>query len=394
MVRGGNTIEVELKSFVNSEFALTTDSFSILTMTSEGYLIDEQQEGIGFSSNCNYPCLQCSENDPSVCRKCNTEPDSPGRGAQFQLLKNNTMPQYLYFEGILDGNYDRTCISECPSNYFPLNNICSQCDPGCLECEETSKKCLKCHAGQYLLGNTCMDVCPPTHHGIDEDGNGTCELCERPCETCSGSLTHCTSCDSAHPQYLFFENRCYETCPTDASVFDEGQCIACSDNCGTCADSPFNCTSCTGDQYLDQWSLRCMDTCPVEISVATYTPYTDADLVKQELTCEMCHENCLTCSEEDTAICTECREGLKMVERTKECVKACPVGTADIWIPLTEDVICAECAPGCSECMYDRDHCTACEDGLKFFDFTCVQECPEGFGVASPDKFIAELSSI
>ena len=217
----------------------------------------------------------------------------------------------------------------------------------------------------YLLGNTCMDVCPPTHHGIDE--TRTCELCERPCETCEGSLTHCTSCDKTHPQYLFFENLCYETCPIDVSVFDEGVCLACSDNCGTCADSWLNCTSCQGDQYLDQWSLRCMDVCPAEVSVATYTPSTVTSFVKQELTCERCNESCLTCSDEDTQICTECREGLKMVERTKECVKHCPVGTADIWIPLTEDNICAECAPGCSECVYDRNHCTACDAGLKFF---------------------------
>lgn len=74
-----------------------------------------------------------------------------------------------------------------------------------------------------------------------------------------------------------------------------------------------------------------------------------------------------------------------MVERTKDCVDTCPVGTADVWIPLTEDSICAECAPGCSECMYDRRHCTACDSGLKFYDFTCVQECPEGFDVVSPD---------
>ena len=179
MVRGGNTVEIELKGFINSEVATITDPFTILTKTGEGFLIDEWREATGIASNCNYPCLQCSESDPSMCRKCNTEPDSPDQGALFHLY------------------YDNTCISTCPSNYFPLNNICTQCDSNCLECEETSKKCLKCHAGMYLLGNTCMDVCPATHHGIDE--TGTCELCERPCETCLGSLTHCTSCDQMHP---------------------------------------------------------------------------------------------------------------------------------------------------------------------------------------------------
>ena len=236
----------------------------------------------------------------------------------------------------------------------------------------------------FLLGNSCSYECPDTHHGIriDDVIGGTCELCERPCETCSGSLTNCTSCDQVHVQSLLFDNVCYETCPIDFSVFDQGQCIGCSENCATCADSPLNCTSCIGDnEYLNQWSLRCTEVCPIEISVATYTPSTATDFVKQELTCEMCHENCLTCEEDDTAICTECREGLKMVERTQECVNMCPVGTADIWVPLTEDIICAECVPGCSECMYSRGYCTACNEGLKFFDFTCLSECPDGFQV-------------
>ena len=41
MVRGGNTIEVELNGFVNSEFAAETDSFSVLSKTAGGYEIDE-----------------------------------------------------------------------------------------------------------------------------------------------------------------------------------------------------------------------------------------------------------------------------------------------------------------------------------------------------------------
>ena len=57
MVRGGNAIEVELKGFINSEFAATTDTFSILTKTAEGYLIDEWTENQGINSACNYPCL-------------------------------------------------------------------------------------------------------------------------------------------------------------------------------------------------------------------------------------------------------------------------------------------------------------------------------------------------
>ena len=130
-------------------------------------------------------------------------------------------------------------------------------------------------------------------------------------------------------------------------------------------------------------TLKCLDICPAEISVATFVPSTALEPVKQELTCEMCNENCLTCEADDVSICTECREGLKLIERTKECVDTCPIGTADVWIPLTEDTICAECAPGCTECIYSRDTCTVCELSKKFFDYSCVDQCPDGFEIVS-----------
>ena len=130
-------------------------------------------------------------------------------------------------------------------------------------------------------------------------------------------------------------------------------------------------------------TLQCLDICPLETSVATFMPSTALEPVKQELTCEMCDENCLTCEADDVSVCTECREGLKLIERTRECVDECPAGTADVWIPLTEDIICAECALGCKECLYSRDTCTVCEPGKKFYDYSCVDQCPEGFEVVS-----------
>ena len=105
--------------------------------------------------------------------------------------------------------------------------------------------------------------------------------------------------------------------------------------------------------------------------------------VKQELTCELCNVNCLTCDGSNTEICLECRDGLKMLETTKSCIPDCPIGTADVWIPLTKDTVCAECAPGCTECEYSREHCTVCESGFVFYDFSCVSQCPKGYTTIS-----------
>ena len=72
-----------------------------------------------------------------------------------------------------------------------------------------------------------------------------------------------------------------------------------------------------------------------------------------------------------------------MIETTKQCLMDCPVGTAEIWLALTEDAVCAECAPGCAECENSREHCTVCEPDYFFADFSCVKACPEGYVAAS-----------
>ena len=68
-----------------------------------------------------------------------------------------------------------------------------------------------------------------------------------------------------------------------------------------------------------------------------------------------------------------------MLETSKQCLADCPVGTAEIWLPLTQDTVCAECAPGCTECEYSREHCTVCKENFIFHDYSCVPACPEGY---------------
>ena len=352
-VRGGSTLQIELQGLYNRETAEVSDSFTALTLTQDGFLIDELTAGLQVSSNCDWPCWECPAGEPQKCLKCDTRPDS--------LLP-------LYFDG--------TCRNDCPSNYFEINGICSQCDAGCLECDQTSLKCVECHFGMYLLGHKCMDQCPTTHHGIDE--TKTCELCSPPCKTCSGSLTTCTSCDQTLPFSFYFRNECFEECPRDISVEDEGVCVECDSNCKTCDDeySADFCTSCYADAYLDYHTNSCVDVCPAGITVAREDTLTPKGQIR---TCDLCDPTCLTCDAFDPQICTECRSGLKMLETSKRCVGECPKGTAEIWVPLTQDTVCAECAPGCSECEYSREHCTVCQDNFIFHDFSCVPACPAGY---------------
>lgn len=47
--------------------------------------------------------------------------------------------------------------------------------------------------------------------------------------------------------------------------------------------------------------------------------------------------------------------------------------------------MCAECAPGCSECEYSREHCNVCQADFFFHEFTCVKECPPEFKAIGTD---------
>lgn len=101
-LRGGSEIKIELKGLVNREIAEVSDSFEILTLTEDGFLIDEYLEGLTVSSNCDWPCWECPVGEPSKCLKCDTRE-----------------------EALLPLFYDGTCRNDCPSNYFEMNGICS-----------------------------------------------------------------------------------------------------------------------------------------------------------------------------------------------------------------------------------------------------------------------------
>ena len=64
----GTQFRIELKGFANSEYAKPSDTFSITTKTGEGYLIDYADEGLFVNAKCDWPCMDCTLEDPSECR--------------------------------------------------------------------------------------------------------------------------------------------------------------------------------------------------------------------------------------------------------------------------------------------------------------------------------------
>lgn len=50
---------------------MTTPSWKVTTMTSDGYLIDRVTNELTLTFPCNAPCLTCLSNNPNYCLTCN-----------------------------------------------------------------------------------------------------------------------------------------------------------------------------------------------------------------------------------------------------------------------------------------------------------------------------------
>lgn len=69
------------------------------------------------------------------------------------------------------------------------------------------------------------ELCPA--HYFSTDNGVTCLECNLNCETCAETLTKCLSCKE---DWFYYENKCYETCPSDTKSLRQGKvCIA--DDC-------------------------------------------------------------------------------------------------------------------------------------------------------------------
>jgi len=146
--------------------------------------------------------------------------------------------------------------------------------------------------------------------------------------------------------------------------------------CTTCNT---RCAACEGEGYIDVCS-QCTPgyfktyqgfTCDVSCAVGTYP-----DGASNE--CLRCHYSCNTCSGPNADDCDTCQSGY--YKREGLCVTACNGGE---FIVNNE---CRTCDSKCSSCFGVEDYeCYGCvEDtsdyvGYFFYNYTCMEECPDGY---------------
>lgn len=97
-----------------------------------------------------------------------------------------------------------------------LTNVCTA---NCDTCSGSLSTCTSCSydAAQeksfYLQESSCVEECSP---GSFKDSGYQCSSCESPCLECDITATSCTICDpeSSKPYANLAQLKCYEECPS------------------------------------------------------------------------------------------------------------------------------------------------------------------------------------
>ena len=156
-----------------------------------------------------------------------------------------------------------TCDTTCADDYGPVtgSNICIECDPICLCCEETPTNCTICLIyavnNRFLSSNSCLDNC--TSGTFCNATSYVCEACPGNCSNCTSGVD-CTLCDSG---WGLLNSSCYDPC-LDGYWMDGSDCSPCDPLCLICSASATNCSECTlnGTDMAYLLNSTCVAVCP------------------------------------------------------------------------------------------------------------------------------------
>lgn len=309
----------------------------------------------------------------------------------------------------------KTCKNWCSKNGYCADGICN-CNAGYYGSDCSISTCTGTQSYDPTT-TSCVTSCPSGTY--KNKYSSTCELCQSPCNQCSGTPTYCVSCVSSSSLQYFYLGVCYAACPnaTFASGFNCAACDQITSLCLTCSGSATTCTSCMGSNFLsgstcvascsgslsvaDMVHMTCVASCPsyllavsstcVFCSNGTYfynnacqsncsingssTYYAD----ETYHACMQCNSQCKTCDGPYAENCTSCLSSGNPYLLLKMCWSICPKG----FYANPTSGKCEVCPVqlSCTACKYDNTtlsaYCTSCIYGTFFFstNSTCLTSC-------------------
>ena len=159
-------------------------------------------------------------------------------------------PFILYINSITVAS---SCVSTCPSGFYPGVQSCLSCNSSCVSCVNTANNCSKCLPGLFLYDQKCLNFCPLGHYA--NTLTQICSDCPLNCIVCLGD--QCFKCLLG---FSLYNNKCYQNCPVSTyQSYSVQQCFDCPSECLTCLNVQ-NCTSCKTGFLL--YNQSCTPNCP------------------------------------------------------------------------------------------------------------------------------------
>uniref|UniRef100_A0A7M5X1B5 P/Homo B domain-containing protein n=1 Tax=Clytia hemisphaerica TaxID=252671 RepID=A0A7M5X1B5_9CNID len=335
--------------------------------------------------DCQDNCLRCSNNGQKceICRMdhflvadLRTCVETCPEGYYTDLLKRTCEPCDIQCKTCVVGNpsactscresfflKEQSCVSshECRSLYYVNKKTgrCNFCPSNCTHCE-SQKSCTQCLLSYFLTpDNRCVSECPK---GTFPVASQRCHRCHPSCTHCNGpSQYDCTLCPDDHS---LLNGECLETQPSGHYVALYGGVSSyqqCHHYCAECDGPTYgNCTKCIGK--LDMRDKKCVNPCPGQWL--------------SDNSCETCHPTCLSCSGPSSRNCLQCNSGYLLNIVTRQCTKNCHRK----YYKDMKTQTCRPCHHSCGTCFgANPDQCITCPPKLRFFNNTCLNECPIGW---------------
>ncbi|XP_053474688.1 proprotein convertase subtilisin/kexin type 5 [Ictalurus furcatus] len=301
-----------------------------------------EEEGV--CARCHSDCELCHGSGPNDCDSC-VDPD-------------RTL-------------HSGTCVSACPSQTYrdSRSGECMVCHSTCRTCSgPLDTDCTSCPEGLRtdMHGRCATPTSCPSHHYSDRDG--TCHLCHKHCQQCSGpDHSQCLSC---YPNHYLLNGSCVNECPTGFFSGETQRCEPCHPNCVSCTGRhSHECLSCSTHLYRE--GKECVEIC---------RPGHYAD--EESRVCEQCEPTCAECAQAER--CVSCREGLLFIKKQGQCVSSCPSQHYHDTIHST----CEPCHATCRTCTGKGvKECSSCHPGDSFSEGTCDSLCAMGEYYMSEEEY-------
>lgn len=301
------------------------------------------------------------------CVLCPMNSDS----CYFESISNTViiskcLNSYLIFE-------KTSCKAQCPPYYYNADISCERCNIDyCLECENSSRTCLKCDVGFFISADktNCKTKCDEKIHEFVDSATipPQCILCSiQNCQVCEDAL-HCKICIEKYFLFISDSSSCVTQCPPSylSSTTYPLQCLKCLvDNCQICSPDLDKCQKCF-DSYILSSDLKTCD--------SNCLPNEYIEIIESIKKCQKCPINCSKCI--SSLVCKTCAVPYFLYGNS--CVSSCP----DSYFSDFNN--CIPCSLACQKCS-SFAVCWKCDQEKQFFlekskkVCTFIADIPKGF---------------